>query len=184
MALSLNQRFIDRVSGRVSAQRLTMTFCHRLLILSALATSLPGCGFVGGSNDSRDAVIPDRETARRALELALSAWVESRAAPLLLERTSVQFSDHDQRVGNRLSSYEVLSMRASDRFPIFTVRLHWQDPGGSSEPDVVEYFVGGTQPIWVIRHDELQMLMHWEHPMDLRALGSAEPQSETESTTR
>jgi hypothetical protein len=115
--------------------------------------------------------------------LALKSWVEGRTGPLTLEQSPVQFTDHDHRSGNRLASYEVLGTRSSDRFPVFTVKLLWQDSEPSSEPDTVDYFVGGTQPIWVIRYDELQMLMHWEHPMDQGAPSSAQPQSETESTT-
>jgi hypothetical protein len=172
---SLIARVRFRASVRKPMQSQAMKLCHPLLILVVLAASSPGCGFTSGSNDSRDAVTPDHDTARRALELALKGWVEGRTGPLALEQSSVQFTDHDHRVGNRLASYEVLGTRTSDRFPIFTVRLHWQDSDESSEPDTVEYFVGGTQPIWVIRHDELQMILHWEHPMTLENAGNPQP---------
>ena len=50
----------------------------------------------------------------------------------------------------------------------FVVRLDWGD-GATAE--TATYVVAGADPIWVMRKDDIDLLMHWEHPMESAAPG-------------
>lgn len=163
---------MSRPGSSVDASRplkrpITRSWLPRLWIFALLVAATPGCGIVTSSGSAGHPITPDRATAQRALEQALTAWVENRADPLSLAQVPIHFVDHDHRVGHRLAAFQILGATSDGRFPTLTVRLDWKpEPDAPpQEPEVVEYLVAGVEPIWVFRHDELQMLMHWDHPM-------------------
>ena len=62
--------------------------------------------------------------------------------------------------GRRPTSFTVLGLAPGDGPRVFTVKLTLDRP---AEETRVRYVVIGVDPIWVIRHEDYDMMAHWEH---------------------
>ena len=104
---------------------------------------------------------PDR--AQAALEAALTGW-QNGAAPGPVPGTAdpvVQFVDTNRPPGQTLTAFTVLGVAPGDGPRVFTVRLTL---GGASDGVRARFVVVGVDPIWVFRHEDYEMLGHWDHP--------------------
>ncbi|HJZ93258.1 MAG TPA: hypothetical protein VKE40_20450 [Gemmataceae bacterium] len=118
----------------------------------------------GCSNSDPGRYIPPEDKARQALDAALTGWrngspggaVPGTADPV------VQFVDSHRGPGQRLKDYTVLGMAPGDGPRVFTVRLTLDGPAADVK---VRYVVFGIDPVWVIRHEDFDMINHWDHPM-------------------
>ena len=126
-------------------------------------------------------VVPPIAQARLALESALTAWTQRQATPAL-DGVRVEQMDRDRRDGRRLASFEILGSTRDDRARGFVVRLTWETPPpNGSKTETVQYLVAGIDPLWVMRQDEIELLLHWEHAMDADAVKKAEPPGDNDS---
>jgi hypothetical protein len=108
--------------------------------------------------------IPPEDKARQALEAALTGWRNGAPAGAVPGTSGpvVQFVDSHRGPGQRLKEYTVLGMAPGDGPRVFTVRLALDAPAADVK---ARYVVFGIDPVWVIRHEDFDMINHWDHPM-------------------
>lgn len=108
--------------------------------------------------------MPEPATARMAMEAMLEAWVKGK--PLeepTGPRKNVFVCDKQRRPGQRLSSFEIIGEVTAESGRGFAVRLTLEEP---AERPLVRFVVLGSEPIWVFRQEDLEMISHWMHKMD------------------
>jgi len=119
-----------------------------------------------GCSDSADVkrYYPPEDKARQALESALSAWQCGHPAGAVPGSTNpaVQFVDSHHAPGRKLKAFEVLALAPGEGPRVFTVKLTLDGPGAEVK---TRYVVFGLDPMWVMQHDDYDMLNHWDHPM-------------------
>lgn len=132
--------------------------------LVLLAPWLVVAGFGCGVSPSRDhaPMVPGPAVARAALESVLGRWVEAGDRRSEVDGVRVELSDTRNAEGARPTSFEVLGTVRADWARGYVVRLTWPD---KAEPETAAFVVAGVDPIWVMRKDDIELLMHWEHPM-------------------
>src|SRR5262245_25666713 len=131
------------------------------LVLCLLAAWSSGCG--RGTGYER--YIPSEPAARRALESALKAWQDGLPAGAIAgESPRIEAVDSFRRPGQRLRTYEVLGeVKGKDRPRCFAVLLRLENP---SEEQKLRYYVVGIDPLWVLRQEEYEMMIHWCAPSE------------------
>jgi hypothetical protein len=124
---------------------------HRLgVALGVLALAAAGCGY------SNSRYTPSEDTARQALEAALTAWQNGQPQPgdIPDSKPPVRAVDRRWQAGERLQSFEVVSEEPNTGGPrAFTVNLRMQAPAASK---TIRYYVVGLDPLWVYREDDMQ----------------------------
>jgi hypothetical protein len=116
--------------------------------LAVVLLAATGCG--GGSNSYS----PSEDQARTALEKALTAWKNGKAAGKVQgESPAIQALDSVWQQGARLASFQIVGTvekePAGPRW--FSVKLKFQD---ETEPQQVTYAVLGVDPLWVYREKD------------------------------
>src|SRR5262245_52511323 len=107
--------------------------------------------------------IPAEGPARQALEAFLAAWQRGEEVrPVANTSPAIFGADANQAAGRKLLSYTILGPVAADAPRCFAVRLKL---AGSHEEFRERYVVIGLDPLWVLRYDDYEMLLHWDHPM-------------------
>jgi hypothetical protein len=120
-------------------------------------------GVLGCARNPRERYIPTADAARQALEAALSAWQNGEPPGLIDTLTpSVQVADSFRRAGQRLGHFEILGEVPGDSPRCYAVRLELLQP---REEQRVRFIVVGADPLWVMRHEDYEMLAHWDHAM-------------------
>jgi len=139
------------------------------------------CGTNSSSNSQGR--LPDPALARRAVETSLGKWHDSPdLATTSNPSPSVVFVDQQRRPGQRLLSFAVLGESEITGCRQYLVKLSLAEP---DESTLVAYTVFGQDPIWVYRREDLDMIMHWEHPMPADPQAPADsPKSEDAPKTR
>jgi hypothetical protein len=128
--------------------------------LVVLAVCCAGCG----KNRDLGRYVPEEARARQALEAALTAWQQGeppgrvKSAPWPIEVV-----DSHRRPGQRLQRFEILGEVPGNARRCFAVKLALEKP---REEKQVRFVVVGLEPLWVFRHEDYEMMAHWEHPMD------------------
>lgn len=110
--------------------------------------------------------VPAAAAARRAVEGALGAWLDSR----WIERTTatirpIMFVEQQQPAGQRLLGFDVLGETPgyeAEGYRRFLVRLRLAEPDDSV---VAAYYVFGREPTWVYRAEDFDMVMHMDKSM-------------------
>jgi hypothetical protein len=130
----------------------------------ALAAVLAVCGAgCGPRGNPAERYVPSAEAAREALTEALTAWQADRAPASVAGGAAVQLVDRQRQDGRKLRSFAVLGEVPGEGPRCFAVRLALGDP---EEEKRVRFVIVGTDPVWVFRHEDYQMLLHWECPME------------------
>lgn len=133
------------------------------------------CVVVVGCTDSSDPkrYYPAEDRARQALESALSAWQDGQTPGTVpgTANPTVQFVDSRHTPGRRLKSFAVLGAAPGDGPKVFTVKLTLDSPAAEVGEVKARYVVFGLDPVWVMEHDDYDMLNHWDHPMKDKAPG-------------
>ena len=134
----------------------------RLIGAIVVAVScLIGCGSAPGAGQER--FIPATSTARAAIELAMQAWQSGEpAGEVKGTHPVVFFADAHRREGQTLERYEILGEVPGDTPRCFLIKVKLAHP---ETEEKIRYAVIGIDPLWVFRHDDLEMLTRWEHPM-------------------
>jgi hypothetical protein len=146
-----------------------------LRALSALAWCLTcmmtamGCGSRVGSMDR---FVPSSNSAREALEAALTAWQNGeQPGAIRSSPTVVQVVDTHRGPDRPLQTFEILGEVGSDSGRCFSVRITLENP---NEEQKVRFVIVGINPLWVFREEDYTMLSHWEHPMPESPAAQAE----------
>ena len=130
---------------------------HGLAVLGIIV--LTGCS----RPPEKDRYRPQAETARSALETALSEWKKGVPPGTITSRSpEIKVVDSAQRPGLPLQDFEILGEVAGEGFRCFAVRLEHAAPKPSER---TRYVVIGIDPLWVFRQEDYDMLAHWDHAM-------------------
>jgi hypothetical protein len=121
--------------------------------------------------------VPGEPAARQALEAALEAWRAGQESAIRSGDVRVQFVDRHRKPGQRLKRFTVLGETPGEAPRCFAVRL-WLD--GPAEEVRARYVVQGIDPLWVQRHEDFVLMLHWDHPMnELDTRPAAKPPAPT-----
>lgn len=116
---------------------------------------------------------PPEDRARRALEVALTGWQQGAPTGLVPGSTgpAVQLADSHRLPAQRLTGFTILGMAPGDGPRVFTVKLTLENPAAEQR---VHFVVIGIDPVWVIRHEDYEMMSMWCPPTEG---GKPEPKS-------
>ena len=120
-----------------------------------------GCGSSSGSGHER--YVPAPVTATATIRAALEAW--QRGEPIGEVRgakPTTYFVDSFRREGQSLDRFEILGEVAGLTQRTYLVKLSFANPKADEK---VRFAVLGIDPLWVYRHEDLELLAHWEHKM-------------------
>ena len=95
------------------------------------------------------------------------------AGPLKNTLPALFVVDSHRRENQTLTGFEILGEVPGATKRTFLVKLTLSDPDAEEK---ARYSVIGIDPLWVYRHEDLEMLAHWEHPMPASSATSAEKQ--------
>jgi hypothetical protein len=142
---------------------------HGVIIVGLFAILVSGC------RRHRDQTfVPTEETAQRTLETALLAWQNGKLPPTRVQESSpaVQLLDTHYQPGQKLASFKVLGPTTGDAERCYAVRLTMDNP---REEIRARYVVLGLDPLWVMRYEDFEMVMHWDHAIHGKAEGQKKP---------
>lgn len=144
----------------------------RALVRFAAVLAVAGLG-CGRQPAPLERYVPSSELARSAVEAVLDDW-KAGLAPGQIDRLSVGVIvvDNQRRSGQRLDDFEILGEVPGEAGRSLAVRLKLSRPEAEEK---VRYVVIGIDPLWVYRHEDLEMLSHWEHPMPTDAPAIPQP---------
>ena len=120
-----------------------------------------GCGPSSGSGHAR--YIPEPAQATSTIQAALAAW--QRGEPVGEVRGTkppVFLVDSFRREGQTLERFEILGEVAGLTQRTYLCKLSFANPAAEEK---VRFAVLGIDPLWVYRHEDLELLAHWEHKM-------------------
>jgi hypothetical protein len=121
----------------------------------ALAAAAAGC-----AGPTTERFVPPPDAARRAVEAALRQWQQGEP-PGRVGGTSplvCVVDHHHRRPGQTLVGFTVLGEAPGEGPRCFAVRLVLDNP---PEERKARYVVVGDDPLWVYRHEDYEMMMHW-----------------------
>ena len=126
-------------------------FCMSLLWLT-------GCG------DSDARFVPAHKTAHAAVTAAMNAW-KNGVAPGPVPDTAplIHLTDSHRQPGQVLEEFQILGEVPGNADRCLAVRVKLSNPVAEER---IRYVVVGIDPLWVFRHEDYDLLMHWEHPME------------------
>lgn len=143
--------------SKIKAMTVTKVFCILLCVYSA---ALVGCQ----RQPDPQRFVPKEEVARTALEAVLNSWVEGQPVGLIPNTSpQVHITDSHRKQGQKLKSYRILGEVPGNAPRCFAVKLTFSNPAAEER---VRFAILGIDPLWVFRHEDLDMLSHWEHPME------------------
>ncbi len=136
-----------------------------LALLTSLLLAASGCG------DARSEALPSDESARTALDLALSSWRDGKK-PGPIAGTTPPAEIHDSRwsLGDRLASFEILDEEKNGAEMKFNVRLTLAKPAGVQE---VKYYVLGRDPVMIFRDEDYARNINMDNGPSLNGGGNA-----------
>jgi hypothetical protein len=122
--------------------------------LAILLLSLAGC------SKGYQKYVPASETARHALDTALTAWKEGRKLDRIDNfKPPIEVLDSRWLKGRVLRDYEILGEVHQDGPRCFTVLMVLDGP---RQEQKVRYYVFGIEPLWIFRQEDYDMLNHWD----------------------
>jgi hypothetical protein len=123
-----------------------------------MIATLLACGGCQPPLPPPDRYTPSPETGRQALEEALTMWREGRARAGAVHGAKVEVVDSHRKAGQRLQRFAILGETPGDATRCFAVRLWFDEP---KEELRARYVVVGIDPLWVYRHEDYLMMIHW-----------------------
>jgi hypothetical protein len=106
---------------------------------------------------------PPEDRARQALEAALTGWQQGAPAGLVpgTANPRVQLADGQRSAAQRLKAFTILGAAPGDGPRVFTVKMTLDNPAAEQK---VRFVVVGIDPVWVIRHEDYEMMSMWCPP--------------------
>lgn len=135
-----------------------MSCCFAGLLLAAC---LAGCAKAPPPVSNR--YVPTSENGAAAIAVALEDWKAGnpmRAIPT--GDAVVQVIDNHRKKGQTLTDFEILGEVPGEAPCCFAARLKLANPDADEK---VRYVVVGIDPLWVFRHEDYELLGHWDHAM-------------------
>jgi hypothetical protein len=127
-----------------------------LACMALAAALLGGCG---GPRRDRERYIPSEKAGTHALETALAAWRDGKPVGLMQEAgPAIHLADSQHRPGQKLTDFTILGPTTGDADRCYAVRLTFDGP---REEVRTRFVVFGWDPLWVMRYEDYEMLMHW-----------------------
>lgn len=132
-----------------------------LFAVSMVCGLCVGCGPSSGKGHER--YVPEPMTATSTLKIALDAWRRGEpVGEMRGSKPSVFLVDSFRREGQTLEQFEILGEVAGLTQRTYLVKLSFANPAAEEK---VRFAVLGIDPLWVYRHEDLELLAHWEHKM-------------------
>lgn len=78
-------------------------------------------------------------------------------------KPQVHITDAHRKAGQRLEEYQILGEVPGDAPRCFAVKATFSNPAAEER---IRFVVIGIDPLWVWRHEDLELLSHWDHKMD------------------
>jgi hypothetical protein len=126
---------------------------------------------VTGCDEPTAKFVPSVVDSRAALSAAMTAWKSgSPPGPVPDISPAVHLTDSHRKQGQILEDFEILGEVPGNAPRCFAVRLKLANP---SADERARFVVFGIDPLWVFRHEDYDLLMHWEHPMEEKESESA-----------
>lgn len=144
--------------------RLTQSDIGRTVIYAGLTvlfliSSLPGCRKARTNAD----YIPSPNQSQDALTIALEAWKAGQpSGPVAGTSPEVHVTDSSRVSSQSLDDYQILGEVPGNAPRCFAVKLKLSDP---LEEKRERYVIVGIDPLWIFRHEDYDLLLHWEHQM-------------------
>lgn len=120
-----------------------------------------GCGSSSGQGHER--YVPEPQKAVSTIQTALEAWQHGDpVGEIRGTKPLVYLVDSFRREGQALERFEILGEVAGLTQRTYLVKLSFANPAAEEK---VRFAVLGIDPLWVYRHEDLELLAHWEHKM-------------------
>jgi hypothetical protein len=141
---------------------LTLRVSHSVL-KQLLAMILLACVGCGSSGSGQERYIPTQAVARTTIETALKAWQRGESSGEIKETKPLIFvTDSHRRAGQTLEAFEILGEVPGETPRCLLIKVKLANPAAEEK---IRYAVIGIDPLWVYRHEDLEMILHWDHPM-------------------
>lgn len=128
---------------------------------------------LSGCDEPTAKFVPSEVNSRAALNAAMTAWKNgSPPGPVPDTSPAVHLTDSHRKQGQILEEFEILGEVPGNAPRCFAVRLKLANPAADER---ARFVVFGIDPLWVFRHEDYDLLMHWEHPMEEKESESAVP---------
>ena len=139
----------------------------RWICLIGLVHGIGGVAGCTSSVSEADRFVPDPVVARQAVETMLDRW-KAGATPSSIADRSPQLVvvDSVRQAGAKLAWFEILGEVPGESSRCLAVRLVMGDPPVET---TTRYVVVGIDPLYLFRHEDFELLMHWDHPMPANA---------------
>ena len=112
---------------------------------------------------SESEFIPANDECRVALTAALDAWKAGQpAGPVAGTVPLIHVTDSSRISGQTLKSWEILGEVPGNAQRCYAVRLVLENP---IEERRERFVLVGIDPMWIFRHEDYDLLRHWEHQM-------------------
>ena len=131
-----------------------------IAVVGILLMFAAGCS----SEDPAAKFIPIPSVAEAAIVSAFDAWQQGTpVGEVPGTKPLVHITDSHRVPGQKLVSYQILGEVPGNAPRCYAVRFQYAEPEAEERE---RYVVVGIDPLWVFRHDDYDLLMHWEHPME------------------
>lgn len=143
---------------RLTQSDIRTATCAGLIVLFAIS-SLSGCQKARTNAD----FIPSPSQSQDALRAALESWKAGQpSGPVAGTSPLVYVTDSSRVSGQTLADYQILGEVPGNAPRCIAVRLKLSDP---TEEKRERYVIVGIDPLWIFRHEDYDLLLHWEHQM-------------------
>lgn len=123
-----------------------------------------GCS---SSGNDHARFVPAPETARATIATALEAWQRGDPVGEINGTKPLIFvTDAHRREGQKLEQFEILGEVPGATPRTYLVKVTFSNPTAEEK---IRYAVLGIDPLWVYRHEDLELLAHWDHAMPAAA---------------
>ena len=134
------------------------------LRIFAAASMVGIAGCEAGPKTGHERYVPAPEKAQSTIATVLESW--QRGEPVgEIKGTSaprIYLVDSFRRDGQTLEHFEILGEVAGHTQRTYLLKLTLANPAAEEK---VRFAVLGIDPLWVYRHEDLELLAHWEHKM-------------------
>ena len=129
------------------------------------AASLIGiAGCEGGLKSGHERYVPAPVKAQATVATVLESWQRGEPVGEIkgVSAPKVFVVDSFRRDGQTLERFDILGEVAGHTQRTYLVKLTLANPVAEEK---VRFAVLGIDPLWVYRHEDLELLIHWEHKM-------------------
>jgi hypothetical protein len=144
--------------------RQTQLHVRKTATAAALMTCIALSAFLGCQKARTNAdFIPSQNQSLKALKAALDAWKGGKpSGPVPGTSPVVHVTDSSRVTGQSLDDYEILGDVPGNAPRCFAVELKLSNP---AEEKRERFTIVGIDPLWIFRHEDYDLLLHWEHQM-------------------